>query len=68
MAGALLDGAADDRDRARLRASQQEFSGAWLQALPLSAIGLKMSNEVVRVAVSVRQGANLNRTLATATS
>ena len=59
VAVALLEGAADERDRARLRASQQEFSGAWLQALPLLAIGLKMSDEVMRVAVGVRLGANL---------
>jgi len=59
IATALLDDASDSYDLARLRASQQETSGAWLHALPLSSVGLKMADDVVRVAVGVRLGLNL---------
>jgi hypothetical protein len=59
ISAALLDGAIDSYDLARLRASQQETSGAWLQALPLSSVGLKMMDDVVRVAVGIRLGLNL---------
>ena len=59
IATALLDEAADSYDLARLRASQQQTSGAWLHALPLSSVGLKMMDDVVRVAIGVRLGLNL---------
>ena len=55
----LLASATDDSDRARILASQCSTSGAWLQCLPLSAIGLHMDNDAVRVAVGLRLGANL---------
>jgi len=55
----LLDGAIDSYNLAGLRASQRETSGAWLQALPLSSVGLKTIDDVVRVAVGIRLGLNL---------
>jgi len=51
IATTLLDDAVESNDLARLRASQQETSGAWLQALPLSSVRLKMMDDVVRVAI-----------------
>ena len=55
----LLDSAVEDRERARLRASLTATSGAWLQALPIASVGLRMDDDVVRVAVGLRLGANL---------
>ena len=47
----LLNSAVDDREKARLRASLTDTSGAWLQALPISSVGLRMDDYVIRVAV-----------------
>ena len=55
----LLDRATDDYSRARLLASQEETSGAWLEALPIASVGLRMADDVVRVAVGARIGVNL---------
>ena len=50
----------NDREKARLRASLTATSGAWLQkALPISSVGLRMDDDVIRVAVGLRLGANL---------
>ena len=45
--------------RARLLASQQKEAGAWLTAPPLSALGLRMDNDSIRVAVGLRLGSAL---------
>ena len=55
----LLNSAVNDREKARLRASLTAMSGAWLQALPISSVGLWMDDDVIRVAVGLRLGANL---------
>ena len=55
----LLDRAPDEYTRARLLAGQQKTSGAWLRALPISSVGLRMADDVIRVAVGVRLGTNL---------
>jgi hypothetical protein len=47
----------DATDRARLLAVQAPGSGEWLEALPLSAIGLKLDDQSVRIAISLRLGA-----------
>ena len=36
-------------------------SGAWLNALPIAALGLRMSDDVVRVAAGLRLGVPLCR-------
>ena len=43
-------------DKARLRAVAAPHAGDWLNAPPLTAIGLRLSNEAVRVAVGFRLG------------
>jgi len=49
----------DHRDKARLLATQAPHSGDWLFATPITAIGLRMSNETIRVAVGTRLGTRL---------
>ena len=49
----------EDRERSRLRASLTATSRAWLQTLPIASVGLRMDDDVVRVAVGLSLGANL---------
>jgi hypothetical protein len=58
---ALLDGAVDHVVRARLLAARSHWSGDWLDALPLSSVGLKMDNATIRIATSLRLGAPVVR-------
>ena len=53
----LITHSQDSRGRARLLACSQKESGAWLTAPPISALGLRMSNEAVRIAIGLRLGA-----------
>ena len=55
----LLANCNNDRDRARVLASQARHAGAWLNALPISSCGLRMSNDVIRAAVGFRLGCRL---------
>ena len=55
----LLSEATDDYSRARLLAVSAPHAGDWLNAPPMSAIGLRMSNEALRVVTGLRLGANL---------
>ena len=50
----LLESAPDYMFRARLLAAQMRDSGAWLNALPVSAPGLHMDDDTVRVAIGLR--------------
>ena len=43
----------DDVARARLLAVMAKESGAWLHALPISTLGLRMDGNTIRVAVGV---------------
>ena len=45
--------------RARLLAAGTRESGAWLNAPPISSLGLRMSNDTVRIASGLRVGAPL---------
>ena len=51
--------AQDNYNKARLAAASSPHSGDWLHALPVSACGLKLDDEAVRVAVGLRLGVNL---------
>jgi hypothetical protein len=59
FASNLLSNATDSIGKARLLASQQKESGAWLSAPPISALGLRMDNNTIRVAVGLRLGSAL---------
>ena len=56
---ASLLSSASPQGRVRLLASQQKEAGAWLSAPPVSALGLRMSDESIRIAVGLRVGAPL---------
>ena len=59
VADALLRATPDETARARLLASQRRETGEWLQSPPMSALGLRMDNEVIRVAAGLRLGITL---------
>ena len=49
----------DPYHMARWKATLDPHSGDWLRALPISAIGLRLDDEAVRVAVGIRLGSIL---------
>ena len=49
----------DPYHMARWKAAMDSHSGDWLKALPISAIGLRLDDEAVRIAVGIRLGSNL---------
>ena len=55
----LFSTAVDDVAKARLRAAFAPHSGDWLNAPPLSAVGLRMDNETLRIATGLRLGTTL---------
>ena len=52
----LLDYAPDATARACLLAATCKESGAWLNALPISLLGLRMDDNTMRVAVGLHLG------------
>ena len=49
----------DIQNRARFLAVSAPHSGDWLNALPISACGLRLDDEAVRVAIGLRLGTSL---------
>ena len=56
---ALLEQAPNDQAKARLVAVARPESGAWLSALPIASLGLRMSDDVVRIAAGLQLGVPL---------
>ena len=46
-------------DKARLQASRSKHSGDWLYATPISSCGLRLNDEVVRIAVGIPFGVDI---------
>ena len=58
-ANQLMEGAVADIDRAHLLASRSKESGAWLHTFPISAMGLWLEDDSLRIAVGLRLGTPL---------
>ena len=58
---AILSACGDQESRARLSAASSKESGAWLNAPPISSLGLRMPNDAVRIAVGLRVGAPISQ-------
>ena len=56
---AIQAAAPDARARAHLLVVCRKESGAWLHALPVSSLGLRIDDEVMRVVMGLRLGASL---------
>ena len=52
----LFSNCVDPQARARLMAAQTKESGAWLNALPVSSLGLRMSDDTLHIAIGLRLG------------
>ena len=55
----LMDNATSNSDRARLNAITQEHSSDWLNVIPSSNLGLKLSNPQFRISCALRLGAKI---------
>ena len=54
----LLDNATLPEDKARLLAAREPQSRAWLNAAPITTIGLRLSDEAIRLSIGFRLGSN----------
>ena len=52
----ILSGTSSDTDMARLLAASSPHTGDWLHAPPIASVGLRLSDEAVRIAVTHRLG------------
>ena len=59
VADQLLSNASTNEDKARLLEVRQPNAGDWLLAPLITSVGLKMSNEEIRLAVGLRLRCNL---------
>ena len=61
MADTLLKNTTDQLNRARLLAATCKESGAWLNALPITSLGLRMDDTTIRISMGLRLGIPLCR-------
>ena len=54
-----MNNATSDIDKERLLAVKADHGSEWIFALPISACGLRISNEAVRIAIGLRLGLNI---------
>ncbi|MCI0562581.1 MAG: hypothetical protein MN733_29210, partial [Nitrososphaera sp.] len=54
-----LSCATDDYNKARLLSVFSPHAGDWLNAAPITSVGLRLSNDIIRVATGLRLGSNL---------
>ena len=55
----LMERHSDTYDKARLLAASSKHSSDWLHAIPISSCGLRLDDEVVRIAVGLCLGINI---------
>ena len=55
----LLDNVTSDNDKVSLLAVKADHGSEWIFALPISAFGLRISNEAVRIEIGLRLGLNI---------
>ena len=55
----LLSRAESSIDQARLLAACAEHSGDWLHAPPITVVGLRLNDEMVRISIATRLGARV---------
>ena len=55
----LLQYQIDDYGKARLLAAASKHSADWLHAIPITSCGLRLDDDAVRIAVSLRLGADI---------
>ena len=55
--GSLLHSCSDHESRARLLVAGSRESGAWLNAPPVSSLGFRMPNDIIRISIGLRVGA-----------
>ena len=59
MLNTLLRTSIDDTTRARLLAATTKEAGAWMNALPITSVGLRIEDDVIRIAAGLHLGAPL---------
>ena len=52
----LMNGAATQKEKARISATSQEHASDWLQAFTVLSLGLKIENRQFKTAVALRHG------------
>ena len=55
----MLDNATLPEGKTRLLAAREPQSGAWLNAVPITAIGLRLSDEAIRISIGLYLGSNI---------